>query len=65
MGIENGHVIAMDRKNNEPEITLYDCSNCHRDIEGLVIKHEEGYFCDEDCLQEHLIDNAEFEEVKI
>lgn len=68
--MENGHVIAMDRKNNEPEVKIRECANCFKDIEGSALlgfdKPIDGlYFCDQECMQEHLMEFLDYEEVKI
>lgn len=61
--MENGHVLAMRRENEKENVV--ECDNCHKRMTEHAIKYWEEYFCDEDCLHEHLIQNAEYEHVDL
>ncbi|PKR79206.1 hypothetical protein CEY16_05550 [Halalkalibacillus sediminis] len=66
MGLENPLVTNMDRvnmPNSEKE-----CESCHETLySGYedVKLHEGEYFCDEECLKNHLLENATYEEVTL
>ena len=65
--MENPMVLEMEKHNNR-RLKEYECDHCHSTLyEGYadVVKYEDNLFCDTHCLSEHLLENADYEEVTL
>lgn len=68
--MENQMVVDMQKRNEQPDIKVYECSNCTKTLEGKVLigidkPIEDKVFCDHECKDEYLAEFVEFEEIQV
>lgn len=59
--ISDRHPIKDPQRNDAPEC----CFACKRSLRRYAVSYDGDLYCDEDCLAETLLDNCEYEEVRV